>query len=131
MKQMRKSIVTQILTLALIGSMILSISPRINAANTSVVAGPFTLSRESSEIIEGTDYTYENGELTILTDNITIAMNPTAAPTSDIIKLGNFSEPPADTFRNVTFSNLKLKGYRDLIVSCVDTINVTLIGSNL
>ena len=68
MKQMRKSIVTQILTLALIGSMILSISPRVNAANTSVVAGPFTLSRESSEIIEGTDYTYENGELTILTD---------------------------------------------------------------
>ena len=130
MKQMRKSIVTQILTLALIGSMILSISPRVNAANTSVVAGPFTLSRESSEIIEGTDYTYENGELTILTDNITIAMNPTAAPTSDIIKLGNFSEPPADTFRNVTFSNLKLKGYRDLIMSCVDTINVTLIGSN-
>ena len=106
------------------------------AATNSVQAGPFTLSRDSGAIVEGVDYTYgqykygSRNSLTILTDDITIAMDENAEPTSDIIELGEFNKPPFDSFSKVTFSNLKLKSYYDNVLSYVDNIHITLVGSN-
>lgn len=130
MKTIRKKVLAWILTLAMATGILSGMEVEVKAADNSVVAGPFTLSRESSEIVEGTDYEYKSGKLTILSDGITIGMSKTAEPTSDIIQLGEFNNPPLDLFRNVTFSWLKLKNYAGPIKSYVDTINITLIGNN-
>lgn len=65
-----------------------------------------------------------------MTDDITIAMDENAEPTSDIIELGEFNNPPLDSFSKVTFSNLKMKSYYNNIYSNVDHIHITLVGSN-
>ena len=135
MKQ-KKSLFSLLLALMMMAGLMQGMTVETKAATNSVQAGPFTLSRDSKAIVEGVDYTYgkyESGNrnsLTILTDDITIAMDENAEPTSDIIELGEFNTPPLDSFSKVTFSNLKMKSYYNNIYSNVDHIHITLVGSN-
>ncbi len=70
------------------------------AATNSVQAGPFTLSRDSGDACRRSRlylckiWIGNRNSLTILTDDITIAMDENAEPTSDIIELGEFNNPP-------------------------------------
>ena len=111
MKQKKKSLFSLLLALMMMAGLMQGMTVETKAATNSVQAGPFTLSRDSKAIVEGVDYTYgkyESGNrnsLTILTDDITIAMDENAEPTSDIIELGEYNEPPLDSFSKVTFSN--------------------------
>lgn len=136
MKQKKKSLFSLLLALIMVAGLMQGMTVETKAATNSVQAGPFTLSRDSGAIVEGVDYTYgqykygSRNSLTILTDDITIAMDENAEPTSDIIELGEFSKPPLDSFSKVTFSNLKLKSYYDNVLSYVDNIHITLVGSN-
>ena len=136
MKQKKKSLFSLFLALMMVAGLMQGMTVETKAATNSVQAGPFTLSRDSGAIVEGVDYTYEKYEsgnrnsLTILTDDITIAMDENAEPTSDIIELGEFNNPPLDSFSKVTFSNLKMKSYYNNIYSNVDHIHITLVGSN-
>lgn len=136
MKQKKKSLFSLFLALMMVAGLMQGMTVETKAATNSVQAGPFTLSRDSGAIVEGVDYTYgqykygSRNSLTILTDDITIAMDENAEPTSDIIELGEFSKPPLDSFSKVTFSNLKLKSYYDNVLSYVDNIHITLVGSN-
>lgn len=136
MKQKKKSLFSLLLALMMMAGLMQGMTVETKAATNSVQAGPFTLSRDSGTIVEGVDYTYgkygsgNRNSLTILTDDITIAMDENAEPTSDIIELGEFSKPPLDSFSKVTFSNLKLKSYYDNVLSYVDNIHITLVGSN-
>lgn len=136
MKQKKKSLFSLLLALMMMAGLMQGMTVETKAATNSVQAGPFTLSRDSGAIVEGVDYTYgqykygSRNSLTILTDDITIAMDENAEPTSDIIELGEFSKPPLDSFSKVTFSNLKLKSYYDNVLSYVDNIHITLVGSN-
>lgn len=136
MKQKKKSLFSLFLALMMVAGLMQGMTIETKAATNSVQAGPFTLSRDSGAIVEGVDYTYgqykygSRNSLTILTDDITIAMDENAEPTSDIIELGEFSKPPLDSFSKVTFSNLKLKSYYDNVLSYVDNIHITLVGSN-
>lgn len=106
------------------------------AADNEVVVGPYTLSKESQTPVEGVDYTYEGSiygdvkKLVILTDGITIAMEPGEQPVDGVIELGLFNEPPLDTFRNVTLKNVKLKGTHDILLSHVEYANIILEGDN-
>ena len=136
MKQKKKSLFSLFLALIMVAGLMQGMTVETKEATNSVQAGPFTLSRDSGTIVEGVDYTYgkyESGNrnsLTILTDEITIAMDENAEPTSDIIELGEFNNPPLDSFSKVTFSNLKMKSYYNNIYSNVDHIHITLVGSN-
>ena len=136
MKQKKKSLFSLLLALIMVAGLMQGMTVETKAATNSVQAGPFTLSRDSGAIVEGVDYTYgqykygSRNSLTILTDDITIAMDENAEPTSDIIELGEFNKPPFDSFSEVTFSNLKLKSYSDNVLSYVDNIHITLVGSN-
>lgn len=136
MKQKKKSLFSLLLALMMVAGLMQGMTVETKAATNSVQAGPFTLSRDSGAIVEGVDYTYgqykygSRNSLTILTDDITIAMDENAEPTSDIIELGEFNKPPFDSFSKVTFSNLKLKSYYDNVLSYVDNIHITLVGSN-
>ena len=136
MKQKKKSLFSLLLALMMVAGLMQGMTVETKAATNSVQVGPFTLSRDSGTIVEGVDYTYgkyESGNrnsLTILTDDITIAMDENAEPTSDIIELGEFNNPPLDSFSKVTFSNLKMKSYYNNIYSNVDHIHITLVGSN-
>lgn len=136
MKQKKKSLFSLFLALMMMAGLMQGMTVETKAATNSVQAGPFTLSRDSGAIVEGVDYTYgqykygSRNSLTILTDDITIAMDENAEPTSDIIELGEFNKPPFDSFSKVTFSNLKLKSYYDNVLSYVDNIHITLVGSN-
>ena len=136
MKQKKKSLFSLLLALIMVAGLMQGMTVETKAATNSVQAGPFTLSRDSGAIVEGVDYTYgqykygSRNSLTILTDDITIAMDENAEPTSDIIELGEFNKPPFDSFSKVTFSNLKLKSYSDNVLSYVDNIHITLVGSN-
>lgn len=136
MKQKKKSLFSLLLALMMMAGLMQGMTVETKAATNSVQAGPFTLSRDSGAIVEGVDYTYgkyESGNrnsLTILTDDITIAMDENAEPTSDIIELGEFNNLPLDSFSKVTFSNLKMKSYYNNIYSNVDHIHITLVGSN-
>lgn len=136
MKQKKKSLFSLLLALMMVAGLMQGMTVETKAATNSVQAGPFTLSRDSGAIVEGVDYTYgqykygSRNSLTILTDDITIAMDENAEPTSDIIELGEFNKPPFDSFSEVTFSNLKLKSYSDNVLSYVDNIHITLVGSN-
>lgn len=136
MKQKKKSLFSLLLALMMMAGLMQGMTVETKAATNSVQAGPFTLSRDSGAIVEGVDYTYgqykygSRNSLTILTDDITIAMDENAEPTSDIIELGEFNKPPFDSFSEVTFSNLKLKSYSDNVLSYVDNIHITLVGSN-
>ena len=136
MKQKKKSLFSLFLALMMVAGLMQGMTVETKAATNSVQAGPFTLSRDSGAIVEGVDYTYgqykygSRNSLTILTDDITIAMDENAEPTSDIIELGEFSKPPLDSFSKVTFSNLKLKSYYDNVLSYVDNIHITLVGRN-
>ena len=131
MKQKKKSLFSLLLALMMMAGLMQGMTVETKAATNSVQAGPFTLSRDSGAIVEGVDYTYgkyESGNrnsLTILTDDITIAMDENAEPTSDIIELGEFNNPPLDSFSKVTFSNLKMKSYYNNIYSNVDHIHIT------
>lgn len=135
MKQ-KKSLFSLLLALIMVAGLMQGMTVETKAATNSVQAGPFTLSRDSGAIVEGVDYTYgqykygSRNSLTILTGDITIAMDENAEPTSDIIELGEFNKPPFDSFSKVTFSNLKLKSYSDNVLSYVDNIHITLVGSN-
>ena len=132
MKQKKKSLFSLFLALMMVAGLMQGMTVETKAATNSVQAGPFTLSRDSGTLVEGVDYTYgkyESGNrnsLIILTDDITIAMDENAEPTSDIIELGEYNEPPLDSFSKVTFSNLKLKSYsyRDTLVSHINSITV-------
>lgn len=136
MKQKKKSLFSLLLALMMVAGLMQGMTVETKAATNSVQAGPFTLSRDSGAIVEGVDYTYgqykygSRNSLTILTGDITIAMDENAEPTSDIIELGEFNKPPFDSFSKVTFSNLKLKSYSDNVLSYVDNIHITLVGSN-
>ena len=136
MKRKKKSLFAILLALVMMAGLMQGMTVETKAATNSVQAGPFTLSRDSGAIVEGVDYTYgqynygSRNSLTILTDDITIAMDENAEPTSDIIELGEFNKPPFDSFSKVTFSNLKLKSYSDNVLSYVDNIHITLVGSN-
>lgn len=136
MKQKKKSLFSLLLALMMMAGLMQGMTVETKAATNSVQAGPFTLSRDSGAIVEGVDYTYgqykygSRNSLTILTGDITIAMDENAEPTSDIIELGEFNKPPFDSFSKVTFSNLKLKSYSDNVLSYVDNIHITLVGSN-
>ena len=136
MKRKKKSLFSLLLALMMVAGLMQGMTVETKAATNSVQAGPFTLSRDSGAIVEGVDYTYgqykygSRNSLTILTDDITIAMDENAEPTSDIIELGEFNKPPFDSFSKVTFSNLKLKSYSDNVLSYVDNIHITLVGSN-
>lgn len=136
MKQKKKSLFSLLLALMMMAGLMQGMTVETKAATNSVQAGPFTLSRDSKAIVEGVDYTYvkygsgNRNSLTILTDDITIAMDENAEPTSDIIELGEFNNPPLDSFSKVTFSNLKMKSYYNNIYSNVDHIHITLVGSN-
>lgn len=136
MKQKKKSLFSLFLALMMVAGLMQGMTVETNAATNSVQAGPFTLSRDSGTIVEGVDYTYgkygsgNRNSLTILTDDITIAMDENAEPTSDIIELGEYNEPPLDSFSKVTFSNLKLKSYSYNVLSYVDNIHITLVGNN-
>ena len=136
MKQKKKSLFSLLLALMMVAGLMQGMTVETKAATNSVQVGPFTLSRDSGTIVEGVDYTYEKygsgnrNSLTILTDDITIAMDENAEPTSDIIELGEFNNPPLDSFSKVTFSNLKMKSYYNNIYSNVDHIHITLVGSN-
>lgn len=136
MKQKKKSLFSLLLALMMVAGLMQGMTVETKAATNSVQVGPFTLSRDSGTIVEGVDYTYvkygsgNRNSLTILTDDITIAMDENAEPTSDIIELGEFNKPPFDSFSEVTFSNLKLKSYSDNVLSYVDNIHITLVGSN-
>lgn len=136
MKQKKKSLFSLLLALMMMAGLMQGMTVETKAATNSVQAGPFTLSRDSGTLVEGVDYTYvkygsgNRNSLTILTDDITIAMDENAEPTSDIIELGEFNNPPLDSFSKVTFSNLKLKSYYDNVLSYVDNIHITLVGSN-
>ena len=136
MKQKKKSLFSLLLALMMMAGLMQGMTVETKAATNSVQAGPFTLSRDSGTLVEEVDYTYvkygsgNRNSLTILTDDITIAMDENAEPTSDIIELGEFNKPPFDSFSKVTFSNLKLKSYSDNVLSYVDNIHITLVGSN-
>lgn len=136
MKQKKKSLFSLLLALMMMAGLMQGMTVETKAATNSVQAGPFTLSRDSGTIVEGVDYTYgkygsgNRNSLTILTDDITIAMDENAEPTSDIIELGEYNEPPLDSFSKVTFSNLKLKSYSYNVLSYVDNIHITLVGNN-
>lgn len=136
MKQKKKSLFSLLLALMMMAGLMQGMTVETKAATNSVQAGPFTLSRDSGTLVEGVDYTYvkygsgNRNSLTILTDDITIAMDENAEPTSDIIELGEFNNPPLDSFSKVTFSNLKMKSYYNNIYSNVDHIHITLVGSN-
>lgn len=136
MKQKKKSLFSLLLALMMVAGLMQGMTVETKAATNSVQVGPFTLSRDSGTIVEGVDYTYvkygsgNRNSLTILTDDITIAMDENAEPTSDIIELGEFNNPPLDSFSKVTFSNLKMKSYYNNIYSNVDHIHITLVGSN-
>lgn len=136
MKQKKKSLFSLLLALMMVAGLMQGMTVETKAATNSVQAGPFTLSRDSGTLVEGVDYTYvkygsgNRNSLTILTDDITIAMDENAEPTSDIIELGEFNNPPLDSFSKVTFSNLKMKSYYNNIYSNVDHIHITLVGSN-
>ena len=136
MKQKKKSLFSLFLALIMVAGLMQGMTVETKAATNSVQAGPFTLSRDSGTLVEGVDYTYvkygsgNRNSLTILTDDITIAMDENAEPTSDIIELGEFNNPPLDSFSKVTFSNLKMKSYYNNIYSNVDHIHITLVGSN-
>ena len=136
MKQKKKSLFSLFLALMMVAGLMQRMTVETKAATNSVQAGPFTLSRDSKAIVEGVDYTYgkygsgNRNSLTILTDDITIAMDENAEPTSDIIELGEYNEPPLDSFSKVTFSNLKLKSYSYNVLSYVDNIHITLVGNN-
>lgn len=136
MKQKKKSLFSLLLALMMVAGLMQGMTVETKAATNSVQAGPFTLSRDSGAIVEGVDYTYgqykygSRNSLTILTGDITIAIDENAEPTSDIIELGEFNKPPFDSFSKVTFSNLKLKSYSDNVLSYVDNIHITLVGSN-
>ena len=90
MKQKKKSLFSLFLALMMVAGLMQGMTVETKAATNSVQAGPFTLSRDSGAIVEGVDYTYEKYEsgnrnsLTILTDDITIAMDENAEPTSDL-----------------------------------------------
>lgn len=135
MKQ-KKSLFSLLLALIMVAGLMQGMTVETKAATNSVQAGPFTLSRDSKAIVEGVDYTYgkygfgNRNSLIILTDDITIAMDENAEPTSDIIELGEYNEPPLDSFSKVTFSNLKLKSYSYNVLSYVDNIHITLVGNN-
>lgn len=135
MKQ-KKSLFSLLLALMMMAGLMQGMTVETKAATNSVQAGPFTLSRDSKAIVEGVDYTYgkygfgNRNSLIILTDDITIAMDENAEPTSDIIELGEYNEPPLDSFSKVTFSNLKLKSYSYNVLSYVDNIHITLVGNN-
>ena len=136
MKQKKKSLFSLLLALMMVAGLMQGMTVETKAATNSVQVGPFTLSRDLGTIVEGVDYTYvkygsgNRNSLTILTDDITIAMDENAEPTSDIIELGEFNNPPLDSFSKVTFSNLKMKSYYNNIYSNVDHIHITLVGSN-
>lgn len=136
MKRKKKGLFAIVLALVMVAGLMQGMTVETKAATNSVQAGPFTLSRDSGAIVEGVDYTYgqykygSRNSLTILTDDITIAMDENAEPTSDVIELGEFSEPPLDSFSKVTFSNLKMKSYYTNVYSYVDNIHITLVGSN-
>lgn len=137
MKQKKKCLFMILFGLIMTTGFMFSMPKDVNAADNFVKVGAFTLSRDSGEIIEGRDYTYGKGKdyslvtsLTILTDNITIAMEPGAEPTSDSIYLGVFNNPPYDSFSNVTFANLNVRSNYTAIYSYVDNIHITLVGDN-
>lgn len=136
MKQKKKSLFSLLLALMMMAGLMQGMTVETKAATNSVQAGPFTLSRDSGTLVEGVDYTYvkygfgNRNSLIILTDDITIAMDENAEPTSDIIELGEYNEPPLDSFSKVTFSNLKLKSYSYNVLSYVDNIHITLVGNN-
>ena len=136
MKRKKKSLFAILLALVMMAGLMQGMTVETKAATNSVQAGSFTLSRDSGTIVEGVDYTYgkygfgNRNSLIILTDDITIAMDENAEPTSDIIELGEYNEPPLDSFSKVTFSNLKLKSYSYNVLSYVDNIHITLVGNN-
>ena len=136
MKRKKKSLFAILLALVMMAGLMQGMTVETKAATNSVQVGPFTLSRDSGTIVEGVDYTYgkygvgNRNSLTILTDDITIAMDENAEPTSDIIELGELNTPPLDSFSKVTFSNLKLKSYSYNVLSYVDNIHITLVGNN-
>ena len=88
MKQKKKSLFSLFLALMMVAGLMQGMTVETKAATNSVQAGPFTLSRDSGTIVEGVDYTYgkygfgNRNSLIILTDDITIAMDENAEPTS-------------------------------------------------
>lgn len=81
MKRKKKSLFAILLALVMMAGLMQGMTIETKAAANLVQAGPFTLSRDSKAIVEGVDYTYGKYEygnwntLTILTDDITIAMD--------------------------------------------------------
>ena len=137
MKQKKKSLFSLFLALMMVAGLMQGMTVETKAATNSVQAGPFTLSRDSGTIVEGVDYTYgkygsgNRNSLTILTDDITIAMDENAEPTSDVIELGIFTKPVVSaSFSKVTLSNLKMKSYYTNVYSYVRNIHITLVGNN-
>ena len=136
MKRKKKSLFAILLALVMMAGLMQGMTVETKAATNSVQAGSFTLSRDSKAIVEGVDYTYGKYEygnwntLTILTDDITIAMDENAEPTSDVIKLGQYNSTPLDSFSKVTFSDLKIKSRYDSVLSYVNDIHITLVGKN-
>ena len=69
-------------------SMVAGLTPTVFAMDT-ITAGAFTIT-SSSTLIEGTDYSYSNGTLTILSDRaVTIANTDPDTPTSDAIAVAD------------------------------------------
>ena len=137
MKRKKKGLFAIALALVMVAGLMQGMTIETKAAANLVQAGPFTLSRDSKAIVEGIDYTYgineygDRNSLTILTDDITIAMDENAEPTSDVIELGIFTKPVVSaSFSKVTLSNLKMKSYYTNVYSYVRNIHITLVGNN-